>query len=328
MIIVINLFNQLFSHTAMAHISPIHHSAGTEAAEYRRAARVGIGASYYLVAAVRSALFAAALEFKMSFFFFLSFFLPANKQRTLPLRLKAWLLCRTLSVLYYWPHIPPSGWIRPDKVFLHPAVRHTHIYTHTHTVCGLEISRGQFDKAHPPTHNKTHAHKVRTHLYALHSTSLNRSLLTNTHTEGTRKQQKSDYPEIRETVEGAQSRSDSSLWNSSFFIQIYKKKKYNRNKYTLFSTQLWNCINIVREQWSHWGAQNRWGLPVWGSRGLLRPDLQPAPLSYISSYRDAKIPALTLWVWLCYPQEAFSPTQDLTNGLTAPLSSVTVGWRI
>lgn len=71
----------------MAHILLIHHSAGMSTAEYRSPARIGKGASYYLVAAVRSALFAAALEFKMSFFFF--FFSPANKQRILPLCLKA-----------------------------------------------------------------------------------------------------------------------------------------------------------------------------------------------------------------------------------------------
>lgn len=82
------------------------------------------------------------------------------------------------SVLYYWPHIPRSGWIRTDKVFLHPAVRHTQKRTqiHAHFLCGLEISRGQFDKAHPPTHNRTHAHKVRAHLYAPHGTSLSCSL--------------------------------------------------------------------------------------------------------------------------------------------------------
>lgn len=148
-------------------------------------------------------------------------------------------------------------------------------HTRTHIVCGLEISRGQFDKAHPPTHNKTHAHKVCTHLYALHSSSLNSSLLlsrspldtllrthTHTHIQTPHTHTQTESTPINRSLiilkfwkvqKGAQSRSDSSVWNSSFFIQIYKKKKYNRNKYTLFSTQLWNCINIVQEQWSHGG---------------------------------------------------------------------------
>lgn len=171
MIIVINLFNQLFSHTAMAPISPIYHPAGTKA-ECRRAARLGKGTLYYLAAAVRSALFAVAPEFKMSLFFSFPFYFFTGEQteNSPPPSESVTALQNSPSVLYYWPHIPPSGRIRPDKVFLHPAVGHAH------TVWGWEISRGQFDKAHPPSHNKTHAHKVHTHLYALHSASLNCSL--------------------------------------------------------------------------------------------------------------------------------------------------------
>lgn len=69
----------------MAHISPIHHSARTEE-EYRRAARVCEGgALYYLVTAVRSALFVAALEFKMSFFYFIFFFFAREQTENSPL---------------------------------------------------------------------------------------------------------------------------------------------------------------------------------------------------------------------------------------------------
>lgn len=167
----------------------------------------------------------------MRFFFSLSF--HQQTENSPPLSDSVITLQNSPSVLYYWPHIPPSGWIKPDKVFLHPVVRRTRIprkkkkHTRTHIVCGLEISRGQFDKAHPPTHNKTHAHKVCTHLYALHSSSLNSSLLlsrspldtllrTHTHiqtphTHTNRRhthQQKSDYPEILESAE----RSTEQVW--------------------------------------------------------------------------------------------------------------------
>lgn len=91
---------------------------------------------HYLVAAVRSALFATAPEFKMRFFLSLSF--HQQTENSPPLSDSVITLQNSPSVLYYWPHIPPSGWIKPDKVFLHPAVRRTRIprkkNTHAHTL--------------------------------------------------------------------------------------------------------------------------------------------------------------------------------------------------
>lgn len=96
MIIVINLFNQLFSHTAMAYISLIHHSVGTEAAEFkdRELQRVGEGGwvLFGCSCQVRSICCWSGVQNV------LFFSLPGNKQRTCPLHLKAWLLCRTLRL--------------------------------------------------------------------------------------------------------------------------------------------------------------------------------------------------------------------------------------
>lgn len=167
----------------------------------------------------------------MRFFFLFPF---TNKQRTLPLCLIVWLLCRTLRLSSITdltsPHRGGSNQTRCSFILQSDAhVSPEKKHTRTHIVCGLEISRGQFDKAHPPTHNKTHAHKVCTHLYALHSSSLNSSLLlscspldtllrTHTHTHiqtphthTNRRhthQQKSDYPEILESAE----RSTEQVW--------------------------------------------------------------------------------------------------------------------
>ncbi len=132
MIIVINLFNQLFSHTAMVYISPIHHSARTKAAEYWRAARAGEGALHYLGAAVRSALFAAALSSKCPFS---SFFYAGNKQRALLLCLRAWLFCRTLrlSSITDLTSTHRAGSDQTRCSFILKSETHTNTCTHTHT---------------------------------------------------------------------------------------------------------------------------------------------------------------------------------------------------
>lgn len=134
MIIVINLFNQQFSHTAMAHISPIHHSAGQtqNSEELQRLAKgpALFGRSCQVCSICYSSWVQNAL------FFFLSF--RQQTENSPPLSDSVITLQNSPSVLYYWPHIPPSGWIKPDKVFLHPAVRRTRIprkkHTHAHTL--------------------------------------------------------------------------------------------------------------------------------------------------------------------------------------------------
>lgn len=82
----------------MAHISPIHHSASR-----RCRIQAGEAAWYYSVAAVRSALFAAALEFKMSSFpsLTLFFFVGEQTENSPPLSESMIALQSSPSVLYY-----------------------------------------------------------------------------------------------------------------------------------------------------------------------------------------------------------------------------------
>lgn len=137
MIIVINLFNQQFSHTAMAHISPIHHSAGQtlqNSEELQRLARgpALFGRSCQVCSICYSSWVQNALFFLFPF---------ANKQRTLPLCLIVWLLCRTLRLSSITdltsPHRGGSNQTRCSFILQSDAHASTEKHTHAHTLSAV-----------------------------------------------------------------------------------------------------------------------------------------------------------------------------------------------
>lgn len=136
------------------------------------------GPPYYLVAVDRSALFAAALEFKTSSLFPFCFFSPGNKQRTLSLpppphptsSSESVIALQKLSVCpLLLTSRPPIGLDQTRQ-----GVPSSRSQTRARARPLSAVWGGGGD---PTRHNKSHAFReVRTHLYAPHGTSLNRSL--------------------------------------------------------------------------------------------------------------------------------------------------------
>lgn len=82
-----------------------------------------------MAAAVASTLFAAILEFKMSFsLLFYLFILQESKQRTLPLCLKAWLLCKPPRLSSITDLTSPIG-LDPTRQGVPSSCTNTHIQT-------------------------------------------------------------------------------------------------------------------------------------------------------------------------------------------------------
>lgn len=134
MIIVINLFNQQFSHTAMAHISPIHHSAGQtqNSEELQRLAKgpALFGRSCQVCSICYSSWVQNAL-------FSLSFLSPTNRELP-PLCLIVWLLCRTLRLSSITdltsPHRGGSNQTRCSFILQSDAHVSPEKKTHAHTL--------------------------------------------------------------------------------------------------------------------------------------------------------------------------------------------------
>lgn len=157
----------------MVHISPIHHPAGQTLQKSGELQRLLNGPRTFRQQL--SGLLYLLLLWSLNSILKIYFLFPLPSPATilcLPYRqcaneehsLFVWKrdYSAELSVLCYWPRIFLSEEIRPDKVFLHPARRLAHTHTHTpprtFTIAfGSGVSKDQFDEAHPPSREETHA---------------------------------------------------------------------------------------------------------------------------------------------------------------------------